>query len=138
MILTGLPQDSDGVDEIGLAAEEGRRLQHIDHRRHRRNLVDAMDVGQYRHANLALHFGENAQSFIEAQAADRFSGAAVGLVVGGLENVRNSQSTADFLHVRRDIDAQLFRFGRTGAGDQEKRLVKTSLESAELHLLLAC
>ena len=126
------------MDEIGLAAEEGRRLQDIDHRRHRRNLVDAMDVGQHRHADLALYLGEDAQSFIHAQAADRFAGTAVGLVVGCLENVADAESTADFLHLRRDIDAQLFRFGRTGAGDQEKRLVKTDLESAELHLLLAC
>jgi len=37
-----------------------------------------------------------------------------------------------------DIEAQLLGFSRTRAGDKEKRLVKTSLETTEFHLPLAC
>jgi hypothetical protein len=37
-----------------------------------------------------------------------------------------------------DIDAKLLGFSRARAGDQEKRLVKTSLETTEFHLPLAC
>src|SRR5690606_20147244 len=44
------------LDEVGLPAQEGRRLQHVHHRGdlvHRRVLVH---VGKHRHADLALHF----------------------------------------------------------------------------------
>ena len=126
------------MDEIGLTAQEGRRLQHIDHRRYRNDLVDIVNIGQHRHADLALHFRENAQAFVQPEAAHRGAGTAVGLVVGGLEDVVDTQSGTDFLHVAGDIQAQLLGLSRTRAGNQEKRLVKTSLETAEFHLPLAC
>ena len=121
------------MDEIGLAAEEGGGLQYINHARHLCHIGFAMDIGQHRHTDLRAHGFKNLQAAVDTGTAHRLAGATVGLVVRGLENVRNSEFTADGLHVASDIDAELLRFGGTRPGDQEKRLVKTSLETAEFH-----
>ena len=68
-MFTGLPLTAHGADEIGLAAQEGRRLQHVDDRRRRRDLVVVVDVGQHRHADRLLHVGEDAQALVDAGAA---------------------------------------------------------------------
>ena len=133
-----LAAGSDGMDEIGLPAQEGRGLQHVDHRSNRLDLVDVMHIGQHGHANLALHFAENPQAFVQPQAAHRGAGTAVGLVVGSLEDVVDAEARTDFLHRAGHIEAQLLGFSRARAGDQEKRLVKTSLETAKFHYFLPC
>jgi hypothetical protein len=97
-----------------------------------------MHVGQHRHADLALHFGEKMRRpFVHAQAAHRLAGTAVGLVVGGLEDVGNAELAQTSFSGRRHRGT-LLGLGRAGPGDQEKRLVKTSLETAEFHFLFAC
>ena len=73
------------MDEIGLTAEKGRGLQNVDDGCHWGDLVDFVDIGQYRHTDLPLHLGEYAQAFVHSQPAHRGPGAAVGLVVGSLE-----------------------------------------------------
>ena len=74
-------RDGDAADEVGLAAEERRRLQHVDHRGGIRHLVLGMHVGQHRHADLTLHFRQDAQALLHAQTPKRLRGTAVGLVV---------------------------------------------------------
>ena len=37
------------VNEVGLAAQKSRRLQHVDHGRHRSNIGFRMHVGEHRH-----------------------------------------------------------------------------------------
>ena len=51
-----------GADEVGLAAQEGRRLQHVDDRGHRGDLGLAVHVGQHRHLQLALDLGQDLQA----------------------------------------------------------------------------
>ena len=60
------------LDEVGLPAQERRRLQHIHHRCNLFQRRVLMNIGQYRHADLLLHFGKDAQSFVHAQAAKAF------------------------------------------------------------------
>jgi hypothetical protein len=97
-----------------------------------------MHIGQYRHADLALHFGKNAQAFVNTQTAHRFAGTAVGLVVGGLENVGiPSRPQTSFMWPATSRQ-KLLGFSRARTGDQKKRLVKSSLETTEFHLPLAC
>ena len=126
------------MDEIRLPAKKGGRLQHIDHAGHGRNIFDRMHIGQDRHAYLALHFSEDAQAFVEAEPTNGLARAAVGLVVGRLEDVGHAQAGADFLHPAGDVDAQLLGFCRAGSGDQEDRLAQAGLEAAQPHLPLAC
>ncbi len=48
-------------DEVGLAAEEGGCLQHVDHRGGLGDLVLGVDVGQHRDADLPLDLGQDAR-----------------------------------------------------------------------------
>ena len=91
----------DRLDEIGLPAQERRRLQHVDHGRDLRHLGLGVHVGQHRHADLALHFRQDAQAFVHARPAERRARAAVGLVVGRLEDERDAERGADLLAARR-------------------------------------
>jgi hypothetical protein len=117
-----------GLDEVGLATEKGRRLQHIDDGSHGGDVLLAMHVGQHRDTDLAPHLRENLQTAVDARPARRAPRAAVGLVVGGLEDVRQTQTSTDFLHLRGDLDAQLERLGGARTGDQEQRLVDAGVE----------
>ena len=121
------------MNEIGLPAQKGRRLQHVDHRGHGGNIFGGVHVGEDRHTDLPAHFVKQLETRIDAGAAHRFTRAAIGLVVRRLENVRHAKATADVLHVARHLDAQFQRLGRARAGDQEQRLVETDFKSAEFH-----
>jgi hypothetical protein len=74
-----------GADEIGLAAQEGRRLQHVDHRGHRRHLGLGVHVGQHRHAQLLRTLARISRPF-SMPGPRRTAGGAVGLVVAALED----------------------------------------------------
>ena len=50
-----------------------------------------VDVGQDRHAERGLDGRQDAQPFVEARAAERAPGRAVGLVEGGLEDERHAE-----------------------------------------------
>ena len=114
LIFTGLPRGGAGLDEIGLPAEEGRRLQHIDHRGHRSDLVLGMHVGQHRHADLLPDLGQDAQALVHAQAAEGLAGTAVGLVVGRLEDDRECPS-------RRRFPSSARRYRGTAAAIRPRR-----------------
>ena len=98
LMFTGLPCERRADDEIGLSAQERRRLQHIDDRRdfaERRVLVH---VGQHRHAELAPHVLEHLRRpCLDARAAKALARGAVRLVVGGLEDERDAEAGGDFL-----------------------------------------
>ena len=91
----------DRLDEVGLPAEERRRLQHVDDGRHLGHLGLRVHVGQHRHADLALHLGQDAQALGHARPAKRRAGAAVGLVVRRLEDERDAERRADLLQLAR-------------------------------------
>jgi hypothetical protein len=59
----------DGLDEVGLPAEKGGRLQDIDDRSHSGDILLAMHIGEHRHADLAAHFGEYLQTAVDARPA---------------------------------------------------------------------
>jgi hypothetical protein len=55
----------DVLDEIGLAAQKGRRLQHVDHRRDFRQRGILVHVGQHRHADAVLHLFQDVQALLQ-------------------------------------------------------------------------
>lgn len=69
-----------GDQQVGLAAEEGRNLNHVDHLAHGSRLPRLVDVGQQAQAPLRTHVGEHLQPLLQAGAAKRRKGGAVGLV----------------------------------------------------------
>ena len=121
------------MDEIGLPAEEGRRLQHVHDAGNGSHVGDLMHVGEDRHADLAADLVEQLEAGFEPRTARRDARAAVGLVVGGLEDVGDAEARAHFLHVPGDLDAQFERLSGARTGDQEERMVETDLEAAQLH-----
>jgi hypothetical protein len=101
-----------GLDEIGLAAEEGGRLDHVDHRGdflERRVLVH---VGKNRHADLLLHLGKNLQPLFHAGTAVALPELAVRLVERALENVGHAELLRVLLQLARDVEAELFALQR--------------------------
>ncbi|KAG1530719.1 hypothetical protein G6F50_017126 [Rhizopus delemar] len=58
------------ADEVGLADQERRGLQHIHHRGHFVHRGVFVDVGQHRHADLLLHLGQHLQALFHARAAE--------------------------------------------------------------------
>ena len=130
-----LAASSHSVDEIGLPTKKSRRLQNIDHRSNRSDIGFIMHVGQHRHADLATHFVKDFQPRITPRPARRFAGAAIGLVVRGLENVGKFQPGADFLHLPGHFQTQFERFGGTRPGDQKQRLMRPDFKTAEFHFL---
>ena len=70
-----------GVDEVGLAAQKGRRLQHIDHRRHSGDVGFRVHIGEHRHTEIALDLGQDLEPLDHAGAAKAGAAGAVGLVV---------------------------------------------------------
>src|SRR5262245_33178412 len=123
----------DGVDEIGLAAEERRRLQHIDRRRDLRYLLDLVDVGQDRDTNRLLHLGEDLEPFVHAEPPKGLAGAPVRLVVRRLVDERDAEVAAEVPQLARGVERELARLDDAGTGDQEDGAVEASVEPAELH-----
>ena len=123
-----------GVDEIGLPAQEGGCLQHVDHRGHRGDLGFAVHVGQHRQVQLALDLGQDLQPSVHAGAAEGGAAAAVGFVVAALEDEGDAQRAGDLLEPAGDVDLQLQRLDHAGPGDQEEGTVEADLEATELHV----
>src|SRR3954464_12304645 len=92
-----------------------------------------MNVGQYRHADLFFDVGENFQPFVHAKATERFSGAAISLVIRGLVNERYPERPGHLLELSRSIEGHLPGFDDTGAGYNKQRPVEADIKSAELH-----
>src|SRR5207248_327010 len=97
------------------------------------DFVDRVNVGQYRHFDVVLDVGENAQAFVESRTAIRRVRAAVRLVVRGLEDERNLEVGADRLEFAGDVDLQLPRLDNARPRDQKEWALETDLVSAELH-----
>ncbi len=121
------------LDEIGLPAQERGRLQHVDDRGRRRDLVFGVHVGQHRHGDVLLHVGEHAQAFFHAGTAKRRHRAAIRLVVRRLEDERNAEIRADDLQLARHVHLQLPRFDDARPCDEEQRTIEADVVAAELH-----
>ena len=117
----------DRMDEIGLAGEEGGRLQHVDDLGDRPDLRDVVDVGQHRHADLVAHLGEDLQALVHARPAEARARRAIGLVEARLEDERHPDGRGQLLQSSGGLDREFTRFDRTGSGDQEQRPIEPDL-----------
>ncbi len=82
--------------EIGLAREEGRDLQHIDRLRGDGALLLGVDVGQHRHAVFVAELGEDRQAGFEPDAASGRGAGAVRLVEAGLVDEADAELAGQF------------------------------------------
>ena len=84
-----------GHQQVGLAAQERRNLQHVDDRGGGRGLRGLVDVGQDRHAQFGLHASEDAEAGVEPGTAERGQRRAVGLVERRLVDVGDARLASD-------------------------------------------
>ena len=87
---------SGGLEEVGLAAEEGGDLQEVDGVGGGDGLVGFVDVGGDGDADLIADGGENFEAFVQAEAAIALGAGAVGLVEGGFEDVGDVEAGRRF------------------------------------------
>ncbi len=91
LMFTGRPLPGNVLNEIGLSAQKGRCLQHIDNRSHLIQGRIFVHIGQHRHADLLLDLFQDRQSFLDPGAAVAAVRRAVRLVEGRFVDKGNTQ-----------------------------------------------
>ena len=134
----GLAGSGDRADEVGLPAQECRRLQHVDRRGRSFDFLDLVNVGEHRHADLPAHLGEDLKTLLHAETAERLDRAAVRLVVGRFVDKRDAEAGRDLLQLARRVERELPRLDDARARYEEKRLIEPCFEAAELHAAGRC
>ena len=109
-----------GGDEVGLAAEEGRNLQHVYHARCLFRLLLCMNIGDNGHADLVPYRRQDAKPGIKARAAPGLGGGAVGLVEARLEHVGDAKRGATALERPGNLQAKRPGLDDARPGEQEK------------------
>ena len=112
-----------GDDQVGLAAQIGGDLQHIDRRAHRRALLGQVDIGDYRAADAVAHRGENLQALGHADAARAVAAGAVRLVEGTLVDQPDAHARGDVVKRSGDLQGVVAALDGAGAGDQGQRQI---------------
>ena len=136
LTLMARPVFGRGHEQIGLAAQEGRDLQHIDRLGDGRALLGQMHVGQHRAAIALAHLGEDRQARLEPQPARALDRGAVRLVERGLVDEADAEpspvsSTSAWLI----SCAWLPALERARAGDQRQRPVVAEREIADMDMM---
>ena len=114
LTLTALPVLRGGDQQIGLPAQEGRDLQHVDGWRDARALRGLVHVGEHRHFQRVADFGEDRERRVEPDAARGFGRGAVGLVERGLVDEADADPRRDLLQRRRHFQRMRPAFQRHG------------------------
>ena len=127
----GAPGLGRGDQKIGLAAEEGRNLQHIDRLGHGRALLRQVHVGQHRAAAALAHLGEDRQAVLEPEPARAFERGAVRLVERGLVDEPDAEPRRQFDQRMAHLERMLPALERARPRDQHKRPVVAERELAD-------
>ena len=106
--------------QLGLSAQEGGNLQHIDKFGCDVGLHGLVDVGHHGNLEGVAHLAQDAQRFLVTDAGKRVDAGAVGLAVTALEYVGDTQRLRDFHCLLGDIHRHLLALDHAGTGEQEK------------------
>ena len=90
-------------DEIGLAREEGGRLENVDNLGHGLGLRRFVHVGQHGQSGLGAHLFKNTQPFFQTRPTERRAGGAVGLIKRALEDKQDAQALGDLGELTRHV-----------------------------------
>jgi hypothetical protein len=102
-----------GDEEIGLAAQKSRDLQHVHRLGGGLGLRRFMDVGEDR-ISILPEIREDSQTFLESRSAIGGHAAAIGLIERSFEDKR----PGDFADLGREKAHVLLAFDHAGTGDQ--------------------
>ena len=108
-----------GHQQIGLARQKRGNLQHVADFRGGSGLGALMNISEDRHVKLFFDFRQDAQAFRGSRAAKRFQRRAVGLVIGGLENIRYAAIGGDARDLLGHRAGVGFAFNHARPGNQE-------------------
>jgi hypothetical protein len=122
-----------GADEIGLPAQERRRLQHVDDFGGRGDLLGVVHVVNTGTPTSRLTFARIARPLSMPGPRNEVPARAVRLVVARLEDERNAEGRRHFLQAAGDVELELLRLDDARAGDQEERSIEADLEPAQPH-----
>src|SRR5450755_3498652 len=117
----GAPALRRSYKKIGLPAKKCRNLKNVDRFGHTWNVRYLMHVGQHRDTNFTANLAKDLEAQFQPRPPEGADRGAVGLVVGGLENVwqllvaRNGRNR--FRHPQR----MPFAFDHAGSGNEEQR-----------------
>ena len=103
------------LQQIGLATQERRNLQKVDHLAGKLGFVWRMDIGRYRNFQLTTDRRENFATFARADSAKRTCRSPVRFVVGRFEDKIDIFRGADFGDPSRHLPNKLFRFNHARA-----------------------
>src|SRR5205807_7954452 len=109
-----------GYQQIGLTAEEGRNLDYIHGFRYLGNIGSLMHISKHGNSGCLFYSLQDAQASLQARPPEALQGSAVGLVIGGLEDVRQMQPAGHCADGFRHLERMVFAFNNTWASNQEK------------------
>ena len=116
----GAPGFGADLQQVALAAEEGRHLEQVDVLGRTRGLRFGVHVGHHRDLQLLADFGEDAAAGLETEAAEALDAGAVGFVVRGFEDEGKLEPIADLFDAAGHLPRELFAFKRTGTKQVER------------------
>lgn len=124
-----------GEEEIGLTGEEGGDLENVADFGGGLSLPGFVDVGEDWQVQVGFDFGEDAQAFFEARAAEGFDRGAIGFVVGGFEDIGDAAISRDFGDIFRHVSSMGFTFDDARASDEKKRIAASQAQGTERNVV---
>jgi hypothetical protein len=110
-----------GCNQIGLAAEEGRDLQAVDHLGDQLGLSGLVDIGRDRELGLALHALEDPKAFVQACPSLGAMAGAVRLVEGGLEDHGEPVGVRDLAQLTGHLEGRVLGLDHIETRDEHER-----------------
>ncbi len=109
-----------GVQQIGLAAQESRHLQHVDDLGHADRLFRVVDIGDHRQSGRTLDLRQGLEPRLFTGPAEARLRGAIGLVEGRLEDQRHAVAFGDLPDLAGDVDHEVPRLDDARTGDVDR------------------
>ena len=132
----GAARGGGGQQQVRLAAEEGRDLEHVHRLGHRGALVGLVHVRQHRHAQAAADLRQDVQPLLHGRAPVAGEAGPVGLVEAGLEDEGDAPALGQVQEAGSQEVGVLPAFDDAGPGDEEEALFRERPD--EIHGTSAC
>jgi hypothetical protein len=118
------PRRAGRLEEVGLAAQERRDLQHVGDLGDRCALLGEVHVREDAQPGLLFHAGERREPALEPRTTRRAGVRTIGLVEAGLEHHAAGDSVAETRDVFGDAEVERVVLELARAGDEEQRAAR--------------